>query len=202
MLFPSNPGALLTGSWTLRTGTNHLLESGVDLNARSAVLDKPAQCFSKSRTQPEGVKRQNHAGIRAPPEHRLARTEPGKNAPAVCGLKLARGQCGSGAEQARRRTVRTPGPVCRREWLMLINPRNRLRSVLHEVMNATTLQGHGCTSCSTISRPIVEPVRLQCRGRGVAQPGSASGLGPEGRRFESFRPDHWLVEISARSSVG
>ena len=25
--------------------------------------------------------------------------------------------------------------------------------------------------------------------RGVAQPGSASGLGPEGRRFESFRPD-------------
>ena len=26
--------------------------------------------------------------------------------------------------------------------------------------------------------------------RGVAQPGSASGLGPEGRRFESFRPDH------------
>ena len=26
--------------------------------------------------------------------------------------------------------------------------------------------------------------------RGVAQPGSASGLGPEGRRFESYRPDH------------
>ena len=25
--------------------------------------------------------------------------------------------------------------------------------------------------------------------RGVAQPGSASGLGPEGRRFESYRPD-------------
>lgn len=25
--------------------------------------------------------------------------------------------------------------------------------------------------------------------RGVAQPGSASGLGPEGRRFESSRPD-------------
>ena len=27
--------------------------------------------------------------------------------------------------------------------------------------------------------------------RGVAQPGSASGLGPEGRRFESCRPDHF-----------
>ena len=26
--------------------------------------------------------------------------------------------------------------------------------------------------------------------RGVAQPGSASGLGPEGRRFESCHPDH------------
>ena len=28
--------------------------------------------------------------------------------------------------------------------------------------------------------------------RGVAQPGSASGLGPEGRKFESCRPDHYL----------
>ena len=27
--------------------------------------------------------------------------------------------------------------------------------------------------------------------RGVAQPGSASGLGPEGRRFKSCRPDHF-----------
>jgi hypothetical protein len=27
--------------------------------------------------------------------------------------------------------------------------------------------------------------------RGVAQPGSASGLGPEGRRFESCLPDHF-----------
>jgi hypothetical protein len=26
--------------------------------------------------------------------------------------------------------------------------------------------------------------------RGVAQPGSALGLGPRGRRFESSRPDH------------
>ena len=31
--------------------------------------------------------------------------------------------------------------------------------------------------------------------RGVAQPGSASGLGPEGRRFESSLPDHLIVEI-------
>ena len=36
-------------------------------------------------------------------------------------------------------------------------------------------------------------VRVECRHRGVAQSGSASGLGPEGRRFESYRPDH-LVE--------
>ncbi len=33
-------------------------------------------------------------------------------------------------------------------------------------------------------------VRVECRNRGVAQSGSASGLGPEGRRFESYRPDH------------
>ena len=33
-------------------------------------------------------------------------------------------------------------------------------------------------------------VRLECMYRGVAQSGSASGLGPEGRRFESYRPDH------------
>src|SRR6185503_13142512 len=31
--------------------------------------------------------------------------------------------------------------------------------------------------------------------RGVAQPGSALGLGPRGRRFESSRPDHFLCLI-------
>ena len=33
-------------------------------------------------------------------------------------------------------------------------------------------------------------VRLESIYRGVAQSGSASGLGPEGRRFESYRSDH------------
>ena len=28
--------------------------------------------------------------------------------------------------------------------------------------------------------------------RGVAQPGSALGLGPRGRRFESYHPDHFM----------
>ena len=32
--------------------------------------------------------------------------------------------------------------------------------------------------------------------RGVAQPGSASGLGPEGRRFKSCRPDHLKQSFS------
>ena len=32
--------------------------------------------------------------------------------------------------------------------------------------------------------------------RGVAQPGSASGLGPEGRRFKSCRPDHYCIGLS------
>lgn len=58
-------------------------------------------------------------------------------------------------------------------------------------------------------RIVIQPVDLEeltrskakiqgCRG--VAQSGSASGLGPEGRRFESYRPDqlshHGLTEDS------
>ena len=34
--------------------------------------------------------------------------------------------------------------------------------------------------------------------RGVAQSGSASGLGPEGRRFESYRPDQFFNKICDR----
>ena len=36
------------------------------------------------------------------------------------------------------------------------------------------------------------------RNRGVAQPGSASGLGPEGRRFKSCRPDHYISMNKAK----
>ena len=32
--------------------------------------------------------------------------------------------------------------------------------------------------------------------RGVAQPGSAPGLGPGGREFESLRPDHFKYYYS------
>ena len=35
--------------------------------------------------------------------------------------------------------------------------------------------------------------------RGVAQPGSASGLGPEGRRFKSCRPDHIMLKLKPES---
>src|ERR1700730_15807438 len=42
---------------------------------------------------------------------------------------------------------------------------------------------------------IRDPLTLPCDTlivcRGVAQPGSASGLGPEGRGFKSLRPDHF-----------
>ena len=41
--------------------------------------------------------------------------------------------------------------------------------------------------------PTAHPARGGCS-RGVAQPGSASGLGPEGRRFESCLPDHNFIE--------
>ncbi len=36
---------------------------------------------------------------------------------------------------------------------------------------------------------------LQCRG--VAQFGSASGLGPEGRRFKSCLPDQFLQQLQS-----
>ena len=38
---------------------------------------------------------------------------------------------------------------------------------------------------------------LACRG--VAQPGSASGLGPEGREFESHRPDQFIIKSILKS---
>ena len=43
-----------------------------------------------------------------------------------------------------------------------------------------------------------EPLATILRCRGVAQPGSASGLGPEGRRFESSRPDQEIVQRPLR----
>ena len=38
--------------------------------------------------------------------------------------------------------------------------------------------------------------------RGVAQPGSASGLGPEGRRFKSCRPDQFVMYIKKVVVIG
>lgn len=38
---------------------------------------------------------------------------------------------------------------------------------------------------------IREKRRYEARSRGVAQPGSAAVLGTVGRRFESYRPDHF-----------
>ena len=37
--------------------------------------------------------------------------------------------------------------------------------------------------------------------RGVAQPGSASGLGPEGRRFKSCRPDQFFLFMKKRAKI-
>ena len=39
---------------------------------------------------------------------------------------------------------------------------------------------------------------IKSRTRGVAQSGSASGLGPEGRRFKSCRPDHLIFMKKAK----
>ncbi len=37
--------------------------------------------------------------------------------------------------------------------------------------------------------------------RGVAQSGSASGLGPEGRRFESYRPDQFISKLNPKTQL-
>ena len=44
---------------------------------------------------------------------------------------------------------------------------------------------------SGVSRAGLKSVKQQCRG--VAQPGSAPALGAGGRRFKSYRPDHFKV---------
>ena len=47
--------------------------------------------------------------------------------------------------------------------------------------------------------PLGGPPLPYAAGRGVAQPGSAPGSGPGGRRFKSSRPDHFSNEISCTS---
>lgn len=48
----------------------------------------------------------------------------------------------------------------------------------------------GSDFMSNFALANVEP----CIPRGVAQPGSAPGLGPGGRRFESCRPDIFHIQ--------
>ena len=48
-----------------------------------------------------------------------------------------------------------------------------------------------CHGVAKIVRNIHSP-----KDRGVAQPGSASGLGPEGRKFKSCRPDQYIQRLS------
>ena len=43
---------------------------------------------------------------------------------------------------------------------------------------------------------IAPDVGVNRRSRSVAQPGSASGLGPEGREFESLHSDHFPLKNS------
>ena len=53
-----------------------------------------------------------------------------------------------------------------------------------------------CESAST-KRQVIGlggiTTKHDCQCRGVAQPGSASALGAEGRGFKSLRPDHFLI---------
>ncbi len=57
---------------------------------------------------------------------------------------------------------------------------------------------YSCTSMKICHNPtflnvdLVSVYAITTSSRGVAQPGSASGLGPEGRRFKSCRPDQFM----------
>ena len=65
-----------------------------------------------------------------------------------------------------------------------------------------TLKGflyfYGCFSCLLIGAVLQYFCckRITIFYRGVAQFGSALGLGPRGRRFESYRPDHCKIRVS------
>ena len=49
---------------------------------------------------------------------------------------------------------------------------------------------NNCCDCGNIYKSSGRTGNRKNRLRDVAQFGSASGLGPEGRRFESCHPDH------------
>ena len=51
-------------------------------------------------------------------------------------------------------------------------------------------------SCATLRDSLGRRHRPRAPGRGVAQPGSAPGSGPGGRRFKSSRPDHSFQGVS------
>ena len=56
-----------------------------------------------------------------------------------------------------------------------------------------------CGSCATLRVSPGSPANPGAPGRGVAQPGSAPGSGPGGRRFKSSRPDHSFQEVISDS---
>ncbi len=50
------------------------------------------------------------------------------------------------------------------------------------------------------SNPVIHP-NISQDIRSIAQPGSAPGLGPGGRRFESYCSDHLFKEIKPQYAV-
>src|SRR5262249_2510790 len=81
-------------------------------------------------------------------------------------------------------------------------PRQRIRSAVFYQVGRTTSRAkchdgnETCACCEEIvvgGGPPIRRARLDAT-RGVAQPGSASALGAEGRRFKSGRPDSSSLE--------
>ena len=65
-----------------------------------------------------------------------------------------------------------------------------------QVADAGALAGPLPLCYSANSRALTPLRRSGVSGRGVAQPGSAPGSGPGGRRFKSSRPDQSFQEVT------
>ena len=77
-----NPGSARAAA-AVGAGANHLFKRGVDPDIGVRCPGEFLNGFAQGRVQAELARLQHHAGVRAPPQNRLAFTEPRKNALAV-----------------------------------------------------------------------------------------------------------------------
>ena len=103
-----DPGACLPRSWGAGAAAYDLrkvlVKTQLEVRAQQVALEALPQGTSK----PEFARRQNHAGVRAPPQHGLSGAEPRKNPLAVGLQQTCSRQILSGCEQAGRSRCGSP----------------------------------------------------------------------------------------------